>query len=78
MGKLSPYLVIGVVQTMMLLAIIHLLFNVPLPPATLALVAVTPIFVGAYLILGLPLRSRPWLHTQIQAVQAAVFCYPPS
>ena len=76
LGKLSPYLVIGVVQTTLLLIIIHVLFQVPLPPATVALVAVTPLFVGAYLILGFAVSAVA--HTQIQAVQVAVFCYLPS
>jgi ABC-2 type transport system permease protein len=75
-GKLSPYLVIGMMQTVMLLTIIHLLFHVPLPPATLALLAATPLFVGAYLILGFAISAVA--HTQIQSVQAAVFCYLPS
>jgi ABC-2 type transport system permease protein len=76
LGKLAPYLVIGLMQTVMLLAIVHVLFHVPLPPATLALVAATPLFVGAYLILGFAISAVA--HTQIQSVQAAVFCYLPS
>jgi ABC-2 type transport system permease protein len=75
-GKLAPYLVIGLMQTVMLLAIIHGLFHVPLPPATWALVALTPLFIGAYLILGFAISTVA--QTQIQAVQAAVFCYLPS
>ncbi len=75
-GKLAPYLAIGLMQTVMLLGIIHVLFHVPLPPATLALLVVTPVFVGAYLILGFAISAVA--HTQIQSVQAAVFCYLPS
>jgi ABC-2 type transport system permease protein len=76
LGKLAPYLVIGLMQTVMLLGVIHILFHVPLPPATLALIAATPLFVGAYLILGFAISAVA--HTQIQSVQAAVFCYLPS
>jgi ABC-2 type transport system permease protein len=76
LGKLAPYLVIGELQTSGLLLIIHGLFHVPLPPATWALLAVTPLFLGAYLIMGFAISAVA--HTQIQAVQAAVFCYLPS
>jgi ABC-2 type transport system permease protein len=75
-GKLAPYLVIGLAQTIMLLAIIHWLFHVPLPPATWGLVAASPVFIAAYLILGFAISTVA--HTQIQAAQAAVFCYLPS
>jgi ABC-2 type transport system permease protein len=74
-GKLAPYLVIGPMQRMMLLAIICVLFGVP-PPASLALIAATPLFIGAYLMLGFAISAVA--HTQIQSVQVAVFCYPPS
>jgi ABC-2 type transport system permease protein len=75
-GKLAPYLVIGMVQTVILLAIIHVLFHVPLPPATLALLAATPLFAGSYLLLGFAVSAVA--QTQIQSVQASVFCYLPS
>ena len=51
-GKLAPYMIIGFVQTVVLLGIIHWLFGVPLPPATWALLAATPLFVASYLVLG--------------------------
>ncbi len=38
-GKLAPYLVIGVLETLLLLGLVHWLFGVPLPAASLALVA---------------------------------------
>lgn len=75
-GKLSPYLVVALLQAVLLLAIIHVLFRVPLPVSTLALLAATPIFAGAYLILGFAISAVA--RTQIQSVQAAVFCYLPS
>jgi ABC-2 type transport system permease protein len=60
----------------MMLLLIHWLFAVPLPPATWALVLVSPLFAGAYLVLGFAVSTIA--QTQIQAVQAAVFCYLPS
>ncbi len=75
-GKLAPYMVIGVTQTVCLLAIVHALFAVPLPPATWALVAATPLFVGSYLVLGFAFSALA--QTQIQAVQVSAFSYLPS
>jgi len=75
-GKLAPYMVIGFVQTVFLLLIIHALFNVPLPPATWALLAATPLFVASYLVLGFAFSALA--QTQIQAVQASAFSYLPS
>jgi ABC-2 type transport system permease protein len=75
-GKLAPYLVIGVVQTVCLLAIVHALFGVPLPPSTWALVAATPLFVSSYLVLGFAFSALA--QNQIQAVQASGFSYLPS
>ena len=75
-GKLAPYMVIGFVQTVVLLGIIHWLFAVPLPPATWALLAATPLFVASYLVLGFAFSALA--QTQIQAVQASAFSYLPS
>jgi ABC-2 type transport system permease protein len=75
-GKLSPYLVIGVVQTGAMLALIHWLFQVPLPSGAWALMALTVVFDSAYLVLGFAISAI--VQTQLQAVQAAVFVYLPS
>jgi ABC-2 type transport system permease protein len=75
-GKLTPYMVIGFFQTIALLAIVHALFAVPLPPATWALLAATPLFTGSYLVLGFAFSALA--QTQIQAVQVSAFSYLPS
>ncbi|HLK23274.1 MAG TPA: ABC transporter permease [Caulobacteraceae bacterium] len=75
-GKLAPYLVIGVTQTLGLLAIVHVLFGVPLPSAAWALIAATPVYVAAYLALGFAVSTLA--QTQLQAVQASAFAYLPS
>jgi ABC-2 type transport system permease protein len=75
-GKLSPYLFIGLIQTLAMLALIHWMFEVPTPPATWALVGVTLIFASAYLLLGFAISAV--VQTQLQAVQASVFIYLPS
>jgi ABC-2 type transport system permease protein len=75
-GKLTPYLAIGMLQTLGMLALVHLLFGVPLPPATWALIAATVLFASAYLVLGFAFSAI--VQTQIQAVQVSVFTYLPS
>jgi ABC-2 type transport system permease protein len=75
-GKLSPYLVIGMVQTAAMLGLIHWLFQVPTPPASWALMAATLVFNSAYLLLGFAISAV--VQTQLQAVQASVFIYLPS
>jgi ABC-2 type transport system permease protein len=75
-GKLAPYLVIGVMETILLLVLVHWLFGVPLPAASLALVAAAPLFAGSYLLLGFIFSALA--QTQLQAVQGAVGVYLPS
>jgi len=75
-GKLAPYMLIGLTQTVCLLGVVHILFGVPLPASTWALVAATPLFVSSYLVLGFAFSALA--HTQIQAVQASAFSYLPS
>ena len=75
-GKLTPYLAIGMLQTLGMLGLVHWLFDVPLPPATWALIAATVVFASAYLVLGFAFSAI--VQTQIQAVQVSVFTYLPS
>lgn len=75
-GKLAPYLLIGVIETVLLLGVVHALFGIPLPPASLALVAAAPLFAGSYLLLGFTFSALA--KTQLQAVQGAVGVYLPS
>jgi ABC-2 type transport system permease protein len=75
-GKLAPYLVIGVIETALLLVLVHWLFGVPLPAASLALIAASPLFAGSYLLLGFIFSALA--QTQLQAVQGAVGVYLPS
>lgn len=76
LGKLAPYLAIGLFDTVILLGLVHLLFAVPLPGATWALVALAPLYAGAYLILGFTFSAMA--RTQMQAAQGAIFFYLPS
>ncbi|HEY3813630.1 MAG TPA: ABC transporter permease [Caulobacteraceae bacterium] len=76
MGKLTPYLAIGTLNTVILLVMVKFLFGLPLPPAAWALAAAAPVFAASYLILGFACSALA--QNQLQAGQAAVFIYLPS
>jgi ABC-2 type transport system permease protein len=75
-GKLTPYLVIGIADTVVLLGLIHFLFDVPLGAGAWALVLAAPLFAGSYLIMGFAFSAVA--QNQLQAAQGAVFIYLPS
>ncbi len=75
-GKLAPYLAIGVSHTVVLLLLVHVLFGVPLGAGTWALVLAAPLFAGSYLIVGFTFSAIA--QNQVQAAQSAVFIYLPS
>ncbi len=75
-GKLLPYLVIGLFVTCLLLVMCHVLFGVPLTPSSWALVLAAPLFAESYLILGFAFSAVA--QSQLQAAQGAVFIYLPS
>ncbi len=76
LGKILPYIFIGVVQVAIILGIGHLLFAVPLPSQWGSLVVVTLLFILASLTLGLLISTRA--QTQLQAMQLTVFILLPS
>jgi ABC-2 type transport system permease protein len=75
-GKLSPYVLIGVFQAGIVIALGHSLFAVPVRGSIIGLLAAAALFAAAHLILGFALSALAT--TQIQAIQAAVFFYLPS
>jgi ABC-2 type transport system permease protein len=75
-GKIIPYIFIGLVQTVIILGLGHLLFNVPLGARTADLFAGTLLFIGASLSLGLVLSTIA--RSQLQATQMTVFVLLPS
>jgi ABC-2 type transport system permease protein len=76
LGKIVPYILIGIVQTAIILLLGHLLFNVPLNGSLLALTISTLAFIGASLALGLVLSTIAT--NQLQAMQMTVFILLPS
>ncbi|GAB4533985.1 MAG: ABC transporter permease [Roseibium sp.] len=75
-GKIIPYIFIGLVQTVIILGLGHLLFNVPVGGRTADLFAGTLLFIGASLSLGLVLSTIA--RSQLQATQMTVFVLLPS
>ncbi|MBV9723897.1 MAG: ABC transporter permease [Gammaproteobacteria bacterium] len=76
LGKLSPYLLIAVVQAAIVLALARVLFGLPVLGSVNALLVASAALALAHLTLGFSLSALA--ETQIQAVQAAVFFYLPS
>jgi hypothetical protein len=73
LGKIVPYIGIGIVQTTLILVLGHLIFAVPLDGA---LAATTLAFISASLALGLVLSTIAT--SQLQAMQMTVFILLPS
>ncbi|XYK81867.1 MAG: ABC transporter permease [Labrenzia sp.] len=75
-GKIIPYIFIGLVQTAIILSLGHVLFNVPLDGNMFDLFVGTLLFIGASLSLGLVFSTIA--QTQLQAMQMTVFILLPS
>ena len=76
LGKIIPYIGIGLVQTAIILLLGHLIFAVPLDGSLGALAVTTLAFIGASLALGLVLSTIAT--SQLQAMQMTVFILLPS
>lgn len=75
-GKLTPYLLIALVQAAVVLGLAHLLFDLPVRGSFGWFMAAMPLFAAAHLVLGFALSAL--VASQMQAIQAAVFFYLPS
>jgi ABC-2 type transport system permease protein len=75
-GKLSPYVIISVLQAASVIAISHVLFDLPVAGNVWALLLAVPVYAAAHLILGFAFSALA--ENQMQAVQGAVFFYLPS
>jgi ABC-2 type transport system permease protein len=76
LGKITPYLVIGMVMASGLFAIMSFLFDVPIAGSLIALYTSTLIYVFALLSLGLLISTRA--QNQIQALQMTMVFIMPS
>ncbi len=75
-GKLSPYVLVGTAQGLIVVGIARMLFDLPAKGGLWALLAAAPIYAAANLILGFAISALA--ESQMQAVQGAVFFYLPS
>jgi len=75
-GKLLPYVFVGLIQITIILGLGRLVFNVQLQGEILDLVVITLAFIGASLTLGLLISTLA--DTQMQAMQMTVFILMPS
>ena len=75
-GKVAPYVLIGLVQLAIILGVGQLLFDVPIRGSILDLYIAGSAFIAANLALGLLISTA--VHTQFQAMQLTVFILMPS
>jgi ABC-2 type transport system permease protein len=75
-GKLVPYVFIGLIQITIILGLGRIVFDVPLQGALIDLAIVTLAFIGASLTLGLLISTIA--STQMEAMQMTVFILIPS
>lgn len=76
LGKIIPYIVIGLVQVSIVLSLGRYLFRVPLRGSLIDLYLASAVFIMATLTLGLLISTAA--RTQFQAMQMIMFFYLPS
>jgi ABC-2 type transport system permease protein len=75
-GKVTPYILIGLFQLALIVAVGRLLFDVPVRGSIVDLYVAGAAFIAAKLALGLLISTA--VHTQFQAMQMTVFILMPS
>ncbi len=76
LGKIIPYIFIGLVQVAIILGLGHSVFNVPINGGILPLAGITLLFIAASLALGLVISTIA--KSQLQSMQMTVFILLPS
>ena len=75
-GKIVPYIVVGFVQAVIILAAARLLFDVPMLGALAVLFAAMTLYIAALLALGFTISTVA--RTQLQAMQMTFFFFLPA
>ncbi len=75
-GKLIPYVLVGLIQTTLILLVGKWLFDVPIVGNLIDLYLAAAAFIAANLVLGLLISTL--VHTQFQAIQLSLFTLLPS
>lgn len=76
LGKILPYIVVGLIQMSIILGLGHLIFDVPLNGTIAQLLLGTLLFIAASLTLGLIISTIAT--TQLQAMQMTIFIILPT
>ncbi|GAA5188259.1 ABC transporter permease [Ferrimonas gelatinilytica] len=76
LGKIIPYIFVGLLQTGIILGLGRVLFRIPLGGSALDLLVITLLFIAASLVLGLLISTLA--KSQLQAMQMTVFILLPS
>jgi ABC-2 type transport system permease protein len=75
-GKIFPYIFIGLLQVIIILGLGHLVFSVPINGSLIQLAGATLLFIAASLVLGLIISTLAV--NQLQSMQMTVFILMPS
>jgi ABC-2 type transport system permease protein len=75
-GKVMPYIAIGLIQASLILGLGYWVFNVPINGTLLDIYLATLLFIAASLTLGLVISTAA--QTQFQAMQMTIFVFMPS
>ncbi|MGE4469262.1 MAG: ABC transporter permease [Desulfovibrio sp.] len=75
-GKILPFVMVGYLQMFLILAASYLLFGVPMHGSVILLLALTVVFIGANLSVGVTISTMA--RNQLQAVQMSIFFFLPS
>lgn len=76
LGKIMPYILVGLTQVMIVLGLGHLIFDVPITGPAYAILLSSLLFICASLTLGLIISTLA--KTQLQSMQMTVFILLPS
>ena len=76
LGKLLPYVVIGTVQGVVVIAVEVTMFDLPVRGPLAAIIVLLPVFAAAHLVLGYAIAARA--RNQLAALQGAVAFYLPA
>ncbi|MCB1089518.1 MAG: ABC transporter permease, partial [Verrucomicrobiae bacterium] len=75
-GKIIPYIFVGYIQVVLVLAAAHLIFHVPVEGSLTLLLAVMLVFIAANLSVGITFSTIA--RNQLQAMQMSFFFFLPS
>ncbi|BDQ36143.1 mannose-1-phosphate guanyltransferase [Pseudodesulfovibrio nedwellii] len=76
LGKIIPYILVGYIQITLIILAARLLFNVPMHGSVTLVFALSLIFIGANLSVGVTISTV--VKNQLQAVQMSIFFFLPS